>query len=242
DHAPAEAELPRPDVGDARRAPRVVAALLRPTGGIPSDRAAEERSDVAPTVPDDGARGGEADADVELPQRPPHARRDAELEPGDDAARPDDARQLRERRGGVFDVAQEVGEGERVERRVLERERLGGSLDELDAPVRAPPGLREHPAALIHTDDAAAVPRNERSRDEPGAGRDVEDTALGTRVDARDEEAPPARVLPERQDGGAPLVRGAERGEQRLGIHRRESKLGAWSSTGSPGRPAPTAR
>src|SRR5581483_293221 len=103
----------------------------------------------------------QAEAHVQLPQRPPAAARDPELEPGDDAARPDDPRELSQRRRRVADVTQEIGEGQRIELAVRERERVSARLDELDASVHAPPRLREHAGALVDADDAAARPAHQ---------------------------------------------------------------------------------
>ena len=51
--------------------------------------------------------------------------RNAELERGDRPSGFDDPRELGERRGGIVDVAQQVGEGQVVELGVGERELLG---------------------------------------------------------------------------------------------------------------------
>ena len=90
---------------------------------------------------------------------------------------------------------------------------------------RASPRLREHAFALVDADDAAAVAVDERARDEPGPRRDVEHAAFPVDVGTGHEEAAPARILTERENGRAALIGGAERGEERLGVHRRESRL-----------------
>src|SRR5579862_8202969 len=107
-----------------------------------ADRAAEERADLAPAPADRAAGPRQPDADVQLPERSPDAARNAELESRDDAARADDPRELAERCCRVTDVAQEVGEGQRVELAVGERQRHRTRLDELDGPVHTPPCLR----------------------------------------------------------------------------------------------------
>src|SRR5205085_10853349 len=106
-HDPAaEAEAPRVHVADACRTPRLVQAFLRPGRAEAANRAAEERAGLAPAVADHGARGRQARADVELPERPPDAAGHAEFEPCDGAARPYDARQFAKRRGGIGHVAE----------------------------------------------------------------------------------------------------------------------------------------
>jgi hypothetical protein len=53
----------------------------------------------------------------------------------------------------------------------------------------------------------------ERARDHAGAGRDVEDEVARLRVHGRDERAPPARILAEREDRGDAVVRPGDAGE-----------------------------
>ena len=62
------------------------------------------------------------------------------------------------------------------------------------------------------------VCRMQLGRDRAGAGRDVEDGVAGPGLDARDEEAAPARVLAEREQMRVAVVRRPERGEQRLRV------------------------
>ena len=62
---------------------------------VPLDRRSEEGADLVPAVADQAARGRQADARPQLPQRAPDAARHAELEPGDrcrPASRPAPAR------------------------------------------------------------------------------------------------------------------------------------------------------
>src|SRR4051812_33326619 len=225
-HDPAaEAEAPRTDVVDPGRAPCLLEAALRPRCVEAADRAAEERADLAPAVAGHRARDRQPGPDIELPERPPDAARDGELEACDRAARTHDPRKLAERRSGVGDVAQQIGEGERVELAVDERELVGTCLDELGATVRAPPSFGEHPRALVDADHHAAVPRGQRAGDEPGSSRDVENPALRAGRDPRHEEAPPPRILAEGEDRSIAFVRGTDRGEERLGVHRRQSRL-----------------
>src|SRR5205085_9864386 len=191
---------------------------LRPAG---RDRASGER---------------QADANVELPRRAPAPFRDAELERGDRAARPDDAGELAQRAAGVVDVAEEVGEREAGEGRVLEGQALGGALDELDAVVEArcgdaPPRLGQHLRALVEPDDGAAGSPDELDRGGRGSRRDVEDGVSWAGADARDEEPAPARILPEREQGAPAVVGRAERREQPPGVEVPGGQgLGQWVS------------
>jgi hypothetical protein len=144
----------------------------------------------------------QANAHVQLPQGPPHTAGHRELEHRHRAAGPDDASELAQRRRGIVDVAKEIREGERIEFRVLERERLGVPFAQLDS--SAEPGARdtlaaggEHLRALVDADDGARGRRaRELDRDGGGSGGDVGD-ARRFGGNARDEEPPPARVLPE---------------------------------------------
>src|SRR5262249_5485236 len=69
---------------------------------------------------------------------------------------------------------------------------------------------------------AVLLPR-QLERDEAGAGRDVEHRVERAGVRLRDEEAPPARVLPERQDRPEPVVARPERREELPRIHTLDS-------------------
>ena len=223
----------RADVVDARVAPRVEEPRLGPLLPEVADARAEEAAHLVPAGRDDRAGGRQADADVELPQRPPDAARQAELLHRDDAAGSHDASELAQRRGDVVDVAEEVRERQRVELGVGERERLGAALAQLDplreARVRDPlaPG-REHLRALVDPDDRA-LGRGARELDRDGgrAGGDVEHAAC-VRRDPRDEERAPARVLAEREEPGVTVVRRPERREQLPGIHAPDSMLEPW--------------
>jgi hypothetical protein len=62
------------------------------------------------------------------------------------------------------------------------------------------------------------VPAHQLERDGAGAGGDVEDAVGGTNVDARDEEAPPARILAQREQRRVAVVRRSERREERLRV------------------------
>ena len=129
-------------VAQPRCAPELELALERVALPELPDRAAEKAADLVPAVPQGSTGERQTDPDVEIPERPRRAARDAELERGDGAAGADDARQLRERRARVVDVAEQVGDGEVVERCVRKGNGLGG------APARAPP-LRRACAARV---------------------------------------------------------------------------------------------
>src|SRR5207253_10724212 len=128
----------------------------------------------------------------------------------DRPARAHDARELAQRRERVVDVAQEIRERESVELRVAERELLGARLHEAHA-VRPPARGREHLRALVDADDGAAVLPDELAPDQPRPRRDVEHRLSGPDVDARDEEAAPARILAEGQQRAVTVVRRPER-------------------------------
>ena len=65
-----------------------------------------------------------------------------------------------------------------VERRVAERQRLGGCLDEIDLGAKPLPGAGEHLGALVDAGHPEP-PSHELGGDEPGPGRDVEHMAAG---------------------------------------------------------------
>src|SRR5439155_20085398 len=80
-----------------------------------ADARAEEPADLPPCRRDQRAGTRQTDADVQLPERPPHPAWDAELEHRHRASAPDDARLFAHRRRWVVHVAQEVCERQRVE-------------------------------------------------------------------------------------------------------------------------------
>jgi len=220
DNAAAERRGARPHVLDARVAPE----LDQPGRGksVPeaSDALAEEVSDVAPTRGDRPADSRKDRLDVGVPERARDpAWWDEELEHRDASAGFDDAGQLGERRAGVVDVAEEVGERQRVEARVREGKRLGPRLVEGD-PLARTGGVGscsaggQHLGALVDTDHPAAIAADELERDGAGATGDVEHDVPWIRLDARDEERPPARVLPEAEETRVPVVRVRQRREK----------------------------
>ena len=74
--------------------------------------------------------------------------------------------------------------------------------------------LREHLGALVDPDDEAVLLAHELARDGGGARCDVEHGVGRPGVDARDEEAAPARILAEREHGAPAVVARAERREE----------------------------
>src|SRR5439155_10025569 len=94
------------------------------------DAAAEERTDGAPARGEEPAEQRETEPRVGEPERMERTARDAELERGETPARPEDARELAQRRRRVVDVAQEIREGHVVERGVGEGQPLRASTDE----------------------------------------------------------------------------------------------------------------
>ncbi len=190
-----------------------------------ADAVAEKRSDAAPARRDGRSEHGETCAHVELPGRPGQATGNAELEHRDRAARPHDAGELAQGRFGVVDVAEQVGERQPIEGRVVERKLLRGSLDELD-PIAEAGGLDaaaaglEHLAALVEADNVAAGAPDELDCDRRGPGGDVENGVLRPDVQPRDEEAAPARVLAEGEEPGVAVVGRSKRREQLDRVHR----------------------
>src|SRR5690242_269702 len=107
DDAAAEAQPPRPDLADSCIAPEVEERRLGDTCVEVANAAAEERPDLSPTRSRSRTGGGQADPDVELPERAPDAARHGEFEHCNHAAGTYDARELRHRGVRVVDVPQE---------------------------------------------------------------------------------------------------------------------------------------
>ena len=76
-------------------------------------------------------------------------------------------------------MTEEVGERERVELAVRERQLLRPPLHQLDTAVQAAASLGEHLAALVDTDHAAALLPYELACDRACARGDVEDAVAG---------------------------------------------------------------
>jgi hypothetical protein len=164
---------------------------------------------------DDPPGEWENGADVQLPPRTPEAARNPEFEPGERAAGTENTRQLAEGRAGIGDVAQGVRERDGVEGVVVERQRLGISVDEADLRRQAVPCLGKHLGARVDADNRAALLREQFASDGAGSGRNVEDCVGGADVDVRDERPPPAWVLAQGKERGVPVVRRPERCEER---------------------------
>ncbi len=188
-----------------------------------TNRASEETADLVPAGRDEPPGDREHPVDVEIPEGARRSAGNAELERGDDTSSPDDPRELAERGARVVDVPEEVGERDVAERMVGRRDRLGGSLDERDAVSEPATGDREHLGALVQPRDPEAAAQ-ELGRDEPRPGRDVEHVPAVPR-EPRDEEASPERVLAEGERGADTVVRGAEWGEELMGVHGRHGSL-----------------
>ena len=135
--------------------------------------------------------------------------------------RPQHACELAERRRGVIDVAEEVGERHVIERCVTERQPFRAGAH--DAGEQAIPIARrgEHFGALIQADNAAGVPLAERARDEAGPGRDIENELAWLRLHRCDECAAPAGILTEGEDRGDPIVGTRDPGKDAGRIRRR---------------------
>ena len=145
----------------------------------------------------------------------------AELDHPDPPARLDDASELTHRRRTVVDVAQQIGEREGVELTVGERQPLGLAADERDSRGerrglgQSCPRDGEHRLALVEPHDLAVAATGKRERDQPGAGRDVEQALAGTRLNGGNQRAAPARVLAEAQDRTHQVIAARQTGEQR---------------------------
>ena len=180
------------------------------------------RKRPTPPQPERDDRSGrrQPDSHVELPERPPHAAREPELEHRHRAAGPDDPGELTQRRRHVVDVAQEVREGEGVELPVGEGQVFGPSLAQLDPLAQS---LRARPARFP-------------LRASPGSGRRPPRRGSDRRARARSPR-PPSRS------------RRRARGARRPGSARRETsatagparRRGAGRSGRTSGRAARTA-
>ena len=185
--------------------------------GLPEARDAvgEEAADLGPAGGNESSRHRQTDADIRLPGcTGDWILRYAELESGNRPAGPDHAGQLGEGRRGIVDVAEEVRERERVERRVREGKVIGVAVDELDLGRDSLARHREHLHALVEAHHAATLPAYELDRDRAGARGDVEHGVARRCGDAPDEEAPPAAVLAEREQPRIAVVRRSQRREQ----------------------------
>ena len=186
-----------------------------------ADARPEEPSHLVPARPDGGPRNGQPDADVQLPGR---ARQSAaRAAPNSRVATVPPGRTTRasshERRAGVVDVAQEVRDRQRVEgcrRRTAAPRRVPrrAGCPSCGPRARFARGLGQHLGALVDPDDRAAVRPDELDRHGSRAGGDVEHRCRRPGLDPRDQEAPPARVLAEREQPRVAVVGRAERREE----------------------------
>jgi hypothetical protein len=81
---------------------------------------------------------------------------------------------------------------------------------QLDSIAEPTSRFAEHLRALVDADDSTPAALEELSRHRPGSGSDIEHNGVSICLDSRDEELPPARVLPEGQQRGVPVIRRAE--------------------------------
>jgi hypothetical protein len=225
-----------PHVDEAGVVPRSHRPIQRVAPVVHRDVRPEEPSDAIPrTTAGHIPRYREHAACVEPPPGAPEPTRgDSKLEARDRGARFQHPRQLAQRRGRILDVAQEIRECQRVERRVRNGQTLGSSGYELHAARDAgsvDPRLSDaqHRLGQINTDDMHPVVSGEIECDARGAGCDVEYRTVTESVDMRDHLAPPATVLPERQQFLEQVVPARKWAEQLLGeaveiassLHRR---------------------
>ncbi len=166
------------------------------------DARTEERADRGPLRREDATRERKPDARVQPPQRAPHATRQAELDHRHPTAGLHDSSELPHRGRGIVDVAQEIREGEVVERRVRKRQLLRAPFDDGLVDAVSSSGHRQHVRALIDPDHRAAVSIVQRLRDHAGARRDIENAVRGARVD-RVDRAPAATADPARTTGSS---------------------------------------
>src|SRR5439155_18517682 len=122
---PSRAHVLDPGISPSSKQP-----LVRPPRREVADARPEEAADALPSGGDRPAGDRKSRAHVELPQRPPEAPRDGELQRRNRAARADHARKLAYRRGRVVDIPEQVREGECVEGLVVERQALPSPFDE----------------------------------------------------------------------------------------------------------------
>ena len=194
------------------------------------DARAKERADIAPSLRDESAEDRQPDAGPKAPCPKERPAGDAELEHRDPPAGLHDARQLAHRRGGVVDVAQEIGEGEMVEGLVGEWQPFGARANERHVAVAFDRGA-EHVRALIDANDTAAIAAAELARDHPRAGRDVEHDVGGCRGDRGDERVAPARILAEREDRSDAVVGVGDAAEDARGVGGRSRRHATYART-----------
>ena len=171
---------------------------------------------------------------VQHPRGPPEGRRgDAELQARHGPARLDHPGQLGQRGLRVLDVAQQIGEGQRVEAAVRKGQPLRLAGDQPDPAAQAGArhvglALPQHVLGEVDADHAGAGPRRQLDSDPGRPRRHVQNERAAARPcrrrartcrgggDPVDHRAPPAAVLAHRQDLGQPVVAPRERREQPL--------------------------
>src|SRR6266571_31910 len=139
-------------------------------------------------------RERQTDARIQTPQEAPDGvGGDAEFERGHPPTWAEYAGELPHGCRGIVHVAQEIGEGDMIERLVGERQPFALGADEGTTSRRA---RRQHVGALIEANHPAAIASDERPGYHAGPGRDVEHTVLVFGADGSHEGVPPTRVLP----------------------------------------------
>src|SRR5204863_92010 len=173
---------------DSRRAPAGQLALGRVAAREVGGAAAEEAADRAPAGVDRATGGREHRTHVHVPERSPDPTRNRELEARDRAAGTDDAGELGERRARIVDVAEQVGERERVEGLVREGQARGARLDELD--VRQPLVRdREHFRALVEADGQSWLALDDEGKPVTARARVREVVSIAALVEVAEETA-----------------------------------------------------
>jgi hypothetical protein len=180
DDRPAEREPPRADIREAGVAPGLEEALFRPAAVEVANARAEEGADVTPFPREEPSARRQDRAGVEAPERVPRAARHCEIERSHPSPGEQEAREGTKRARDVTDVAEEVGEGNRVERFVREGWCLGVALDEAQATIEAAacsgPRPHEHRAGDIGADDISVGLMEKIQGERARAGGHVEDT------------------------------------------------------------------
>ena len=143
----------------------------------------------------------------------------------------------RHRGGAIVDVAQQVGERERVELAVGKRQLLGLAADQFEAPgqrrIACQPGsgAGQHVLTLVEADDAAAAAPDQLGRNHPRPRGDVEHALIWASGDPVHQRTAPARILAEAHQGADAVIARRELGEQlqRVALTRRLGAVdGGW--------------
>ena len=165
-----------------------------------------------PLAPSEDATDRQDEARVEPPRGAPEPiGRYEELEAGHRRAGLEDPGELAQRGRGVGDVAEEIGEGERVDARVGNGQLLTAAGQERDA-VSHPGGsdvrlaAPQHRFGEIDPGDEGRRPTAELERDPGGAGGDVEHPLGSGRNDVVDHRPAPPAVLSEGEHLGQRVV------------------------------------